>query len=1673
MADDSVAHQRSIDRATATRAAVAVGVLVIFAAILGPTVLVPPTASPGGSASASGVPPSGAAATGGPAASAEPWADLTLEPFAATAELVADDHDRIGIGTTTSFTLRSLTATPAVELARGLQVDPPTALTVEPGASADVARVRPKSPLVAGLRYRVRLAAADGALAGTWAFVTRAPLHVVGTLPADLATSVPANTGIEITFDQDGVTGVADHVTIKPAVSGRFEAHGRTWAFVPDKPLAAGAIYVVTVHKGIGLSGSTEILESDRTFKFETAVASTPVSRVEFGRSMIEIRPDGQPTVIVTSSDSHDGESSAPDSIGIQIHRLPDFKAVIAAGVALAGPDAWAIAAPSATVSTAGLTRVADVKASILSTDAGSLMTMPVHLAKGAYVVTITQPGAPAQLLVQVTNLSAYALAATATTVAWVNDLAGNTSIAGATVSIADGRSLGTTGADGVLRVATPADLRSFATPGADDAPPAAARFLAISAAGLGSLLVPLGLPVPYGYPSAGSWWYGPDAQAWWLQFATDRTTYRQTDTVHVYGTIRARSDRSVPTGLELRLRPAQGSADAPIMRVPVVATARGVFTADVRLADLPAAQYDLDLYVGSEVVSSVWIFTGGIVKPAYRVDVQTDRHAYMAGDSILVSTTTTFYDGTPVPGLDLDFSIGGDSGASGPQAHATTDALGRATVALHAASTQPEGLGHLEINVAPADPEEGEIGGTTNVRILPAQAWIGADGTVSGGNVTVTGKLSWLDMAAYEAALAAGNDPEPSGAPIAGGSLQAEVVHVVPIRTQTGTTYDFVEKKVVPTYEYEDKEVSLGTQTLRSAADGTFRLSMPAPVPADTYRIRLSTVDPEGRTMRRSLDVAAPQPAESYLATYLEVPGGCGVPSIQSGLDAGVKLTMRQGDGNAAAGGPFLFVVGERGSLETTVQDSATFTRALRDADLPGFTTRGVWLSSDGYRVGDVSVEVAPKDKTLAVRLRADRTSYQPGDPVTIDVTTIDPAGKPVAADVVVTGVDEKLYALGDASDIDPVGELMAGVSPGFLASYQSHAVPMPAGGGCGGTGGEGRSDFRDAITFQRITTDAGGHGSVSFKLSDDLTSWHVSAIAVSAALDAGQASVLVPVGLPFFADAALAPEYLAGDIPILRLRGYGAGIAAGDHVRFVVSAPSLGLAPTTVEGNAFDAVRVALPKLVVGDHAIRIEASATHGGSTLTDILIRTVHVVSSRLGTVAASYDLLGADFRPQGGEGLTTYVITDAGRGRLIAPLRDLAASTSARFDRNAAAEIARTFLVREFDVPEASLAATGFDPTRYQNDAGVALLPYASVDLFLGARAALVATSVMDLDQLRRAFQDEIDNSQTSNRERQIVALAGLAGIGDDVLERLRTYDPATLTVREQLWLGLGFAASGDEATARSIERSVLEARGQRLGPWVRLAVGATVTDTLEASSLLLLLAARLGDPIAADVSRYLADQPSSEQVFPLEQLGYIQGVLDRLPRAAGRFAWTVDGQRHEVQLDPGGAMTLVLTPSQRVGLRLEPLAGELAVATTWTASGGGLPSDPTMSVTRTINPAGSASDTQLVKVTLTVTFGAQAPGGCYRLTDLLPSGLSPVVASAGWSGEEAPTVIRPYDIEGQRVSWCVSPADTSHVYGYSARVVTPGTYTWEPAVVQSETAPTVGSSTALTTYTIR
>ncbi len=1669
---------------------------------------------------AAGHPPAGS--TDGTTSTA--WSPVRLVTAAPVAELSATLSSPAGVATDTAFVLRGRSSS-AAELARRLSVTPALDLRTEPGPDAGSLTLRPAVPLEPGGQYRFELRLADGSTAGSWAFQAQSPPRVTTTLPGDGATNVPTDSGIELTFDQDGVGDGQPFFSIAPAVAGSFERHGRTLVFVPDR-LAAKTVYTVTLRRGVPLAGTTLTTESDLRVQFETGAggaAAVPRVALTIGRSVLETSPREAPVVGI-SMYAPEG-TTRPTRLTVAVDRLPSLDAVLQALATLRAAPSWARWRTEPSVTTAGLVHMATFTAPIetLADSGGGFVRFPSRLPGGWYLATLSGAGRPEQAILQVTDVATYAVASVTRTTVWVNDLATGAPIEGAQASLAEvpasagtgtgpsvdpsagaarATSLGHTDADGLMQAATPAAI--LATVRSDwSGDLANAPALVITAPDGRQALVPFNVQTdPSLYPGdiSDSYW-DPAAQYWRLLF-TDRTLYRPDDQLNAWGLVRERDADRVPAGAELRLRSAAGwdLETPPVVSRTLRPDEGGSFGASIPLRDLPLGSYYLQLWAGGRQLVSTWIQVGVIRKPAYQLDVTTDRHAYIAGDAVRVGVEATFYDGTQVPDVDVRVSGVGSK-------QVTTDASGRATFAARMPAPETSVDWPLDvrwdhwsdtwISARSAGSEEGDISATTRVLTFPAAVYLDATGSITGGGMLVTGSVHLVDLSGVERQLAAGAEAvDPRGAAVTRSAIQVRVIEQVPTRRVVGHSYDFVNKRSVDVYEYGIDEREVAIRTVTSSASGSFTLSVPLMAAGHEYRIVLTAHDAAGRAERVAAWVTGSEPAAAASYPVLEAEASCSWVNAHYHLGQAMRLTMRDQGGPMPLGGlnRYLFVTAQRGERDAIVQASPTFATSFETADAPNLSVIGVHFTGTTYVVArnvyHAAIDTA--DRQLTVTLATDARTYRPGETVVLDVRTADVAGHPVRATVTLRAIDEKLFAIGGASEADPLGDLYATVADGLLYSYTSHLLPAPpSGGGCGSTGG-GRDDFRDTLLFRQLQTDASGHARLSFSLSDDLTAWHVSASAVSLGLDAGEASILVPVGLPFFVEPTLAAEYLAGDRPSLGLRAYGSALKAGDRVTFTVSSTSLAMAPLTATGAAFGTVAVPLPALAPGEHAITISATAAAGPSgsaALSDRVTRTFLVVESRLTQASTAYTTLVTGARPAGGSGLTTYTFADAGRGRYVPLLETLAWSGGARLDQALAQTWARDLLVRQFGRDPGLLPPATFDPTRYQRPgSGLALLPYASPDGTLDVKLALLAPAWFSADGLAAALDNAFGTSDAAKRTREqnSLVLAGRAALGGATLAGVRTaLAQPGLTIREQLYLALAAEAVGDDPTARSIERALLAAHGEEMGPWVRLRVGTTSDDTVEATALLALVAAGLGDPVAAAAEAYVTDNPATDELFALHELAYVQRVLDRTPSAAARFAWTVDGTRQVIELEPGESRTIALTAAQRASLTLEALSGQVGVATRWD-----LPlemattrADAALGLVRTIRPVRQGGS--LYEVTLRATFGPQALDGPYQVVDLLPSGLAAATLYAAWaeardaagaspspspSAEEI--VSRPYAVEGQRVLFSIAPTSTRRTVTmrYLARVVTAGNYAWEPAVLQSVAAP---QSVAFTPQEVR
>ena len=1673
------------------------------------------TGRPGGSPAGASTNPGASQAAGssaksttapGPTGSEPPedaWSAAVLPPLAAVADLRADRADSTGIRLDTAFTLASLAGADPRSLAARLETDPALSLSVAAGPTPTTVSLRPAQALVAGSTYRFTLRAEDGTVAGSWAFQSRAPLHVVNTLPGDATTNVPIDTGIEVTFDQDGAGDIANSFSISPKVNGRFERNGRTQVFVPSG-LRRATLYTVTIRHGLPIQGSDLTLEKDVRFRFETADSTASRSvRFRVGRDVLESSPADRPVLgltVILPEDADGPSVKSPTKVDVRVYRFPSLEATLARMRPFIDAPNWT-EATDPSVPTSGLPQVMSFSAALqtMPSSADHVIVFPTRLPRGWYLVDVGRATRRAQAFLQVTDVSAWVSVLSDQTVVWVNDVNRGRAIRDADVRVAGGPSIGRTGSNGLLVGRTPAEL----VPAASEASATTASPILIVRAPNGhALLVPFDTD-RNGGTYRGEWSKGGPGQdnPWWSLLSTDRAVYRRDDRVEAWGFLRQRRDGTIPARVDLRLILAQNQdqADpAAVVRAVVQPRASGAYAASLQLSGVALGSYVLEAVVNGRVASRTWLDVGIVRKPAYRLSVEPARRAVITGDTVRTTIAASFFDDQPVP--STPFTVSDESETTSTTAPTGDD--GRVTTDWKPTlAEEVEGSEWRTLSAIPARPEEGDINADATILVFPSSVNLAADGSITGKRLVVTGSLHEVDFARLERELAGTSsnypDLDPNGQPVGGARVTATVAELIPVRHLVGYDYDSIAKRVVARYEYDVRRKPLRTLAATTQANASFRLSVRVPNADHGYEVVLTTVDGAGRTERRTIQASRSSVDQRSDLPIFESILGPRERDLDYRIGEPVKLTITDGTRPLPSGGSnrYLYVVSRQGLRSATVTSSPRFSRRFAADDAPAVFIIGVRFTGHTYAAKAATwANFDTRERRINVALSSDRSSYQPGDVATVSVQTTDERGQPIPSTVTLRAVDEKLFVMGNAQVIDPLGDLYLRVESGIVRLTATHQLPTGDGsegeggatGGGGGGGSEARDDFRDTLFFRQLETGPDGRATVTFQVSDDLTSWHVSASAVTSSLSAGEGQLMLSVGLPFFVEATIADEYLASDHPVIRVRAFGSALHAGDPVVFRVSSTSLGLATTDISGTAFKDVSVPLPPLSIGKQSITIGGQTTgQSGTPLADELVRSFSVVQSRLSAASVASATLTADLRPPGGPDITTYTFSDAGRGQFIALLQTLAADDGARVDQALARAIARDLLVTDFGYDPTTLPPATFDRAIYpvgqkDNDegnlvaAGIPLVPYGGPDAALAAKIALIAPDRFDRSSLRDALW-AVASLPTTTRELRLAILAGLAGLGEPVLADLRSASTATdLSIREQIDLALGFEAAGDDGAALAIERDLLAKQGQGLGSWTRLKVGRNLDDTVEATADLALVAAGIGDPVGRSLAAYVDANPAHDALHVLDQVGYVERALERTPSAAASFAYTVDGRRNVVDL-ADRTFSLAVTASQRDGLRLEPISGQVTLTASWNApvDVAAVPVDAALQLSRTVDPAGTIPSDRLVVVDLTPTFGNQAVNGCYQVVDIVPSGLAPVARTDGWVGDDG--TVGPYSIVGQRVEFCASndPAAMRVTrMRYLARIVTPGEYAWEPAIMQLPDAPELAAFTPPVRVTI-
>ncbi|KAB0492716.1 alpha-2-macroglobulin family protein [Pseudomonas vancouverensis] len=218
-----------------------------------------------------------------------------------------------------------------------------------------------------------------------------------------------------------------------------------------------------------------------------------------------------------------------------------------------------------------------------------------------------------------------------------------------------------------------------------------------------------------------------------------------------------------------------------------------------------------------------------------------------------------------------------------------------------------------------------------------------------------------------------------------------------------------------------------------------------------------------------------------------------------------------------------------------------------VKDAFAPNLTFSVLYTKGGQYSFQNAGIKVITPQ--IDVTIATDKETYQPGETVSVDLTT-QFAGKPLPAHLTVSVVDEMVYALQPevAPTIDQFfyhprrNNVRTSASLSFI-SYDVALPGSPAAPGKANRSERGvkvlerprREDVDTAAWQPELLTDANGKTRFTFKMPDSLTRWRITARAIADDGHVGQKKQFLRSEKPLYLKWSGPSRFRSGDKPQL----------------------------------------------------------------------------------------------------------------------------------------------------------------------------------------------------------------------------------------------------------------------------------------------------------------------------------------------------------------------------------------------------------------------------------------------------------------------------------------------------------------------------------------------------------
>jgi hypothetical protein len=528
--------------------------------------------------------------------------------------------------------------------------------------------------------------------------------------------------------------------------------------------------------------------------------------------------------------------------------------------------------------------------------------------------------------------------------------------------------------------------------------------------------------------------------------------------------------------------------------------------------------------------------------------------------------------------------------------------------------------------------------------------------------------------------------------------------------------------------------------------------------------------------------------------------------------------------------------------------------------------------------------------------------------------------------------------------------------------------------------------------------------------------------------------------------------------------VNAYGTGLEGGEEVLFEVWREEAPQDVRSATGDAFERINIPLwEKTEEGFGALVIHASTR----AFQDAVRHSYQVLSShRQVETAVFYQVTEDTTFDVSPYGLTNITFMDAGRGQFLEDLIRMRFiwRNGARIEGLVAKREATGLIQRHF--PETNLfwEPTNFELSDYQmENGGLGVLPYAEADLMTTVSLLPFVLDEINAVAARNYLFDIAQNSPTENR---ILALYGLAILGEPVLLELQAYAQLRdLSVRDTAFLALALIEMGERHVAEGLYDEIIAPLLQEVAPYYRVNTGGSQEEVLEATSIVALLAARLGEEQAINLHNYSMRHRRFDPLMNIERVSFISYEINNHTELEASITYTLFEETVTRELGHGGIFNLRIPGASLDEFELIDITGEVeAVSIVRVPLEEMEAIETNITIRRRFLRAGSNVEAttfeqgDLVRVEITVDYSQGALSGSYMITDFLPAGLVAVPESARFVDSETTAGWWTHvQAEGQRITFFDFNGrfHNNNTYYYYARVINPGTFLAEGTIVQS------------------